>query len=83
MTAQARVGESNQLLVRVWTPVSYYWRHRPYTIKGAYGAVDQKPDDITPLGITRAVRIVAGDEASIAAVAVDTRITRNGANVAV
>ncbi len=83
VTSQARVGESNQLLVRVWTPVTYYWRHRPYTIKGAYGAVDQKPDDITPLGITRAVRIVAGGAASIDDVAVDTRLTKTGANVEV
>ena len=83
VTAQARAGESNRLLVRVWTPVSYYWRHRPYTIKGAYGAVDQKPDDITPLGITRGVRIVAGGAASIEDVAVDTRIAKTGANVEV
>ena len=33
--------------------MDYYWKHRPYTIKGAYGAVDQKPDEITALGITR------------------------------
>ena len=49
----------NQLTVRVWTPVDYYWRHKPYTVKGSYGAVDQKPDDITPLGITRSVRLKA------------------------
>jgi len=49
----------NVLTIRVWTPVDYYWRHRPYTIKGSYGAVDQKPDDITPLGITRGVRLIA------------------------
>jgi beta-mannosidase len=72
VTAQARAGESNQLLVRVWTPVSYYWRNRPYTIKGAYGAVDQKPDDITPLGITRAVRLVASGPAFIQDIAVNT-----------
>jgi beta-mannosidase len=53
-----RSSGDNVVAVRVWTPVSYYWRHRPYTIKGAYGAVDQKPDDITPLGITRSVAIV-------------------------
>ena len=49
----------NVIAVRVWTPVDYYWRHRPYTIKGSYGAVDQKPDNITALGITRSVRLVA------------------------
>ncbi|HKQ07284.1 MAG TPA: glycoside hydrolase family 2 TIM barrel-domain containing protein [Blastocatellia bacterium] len=49
----------NLIAVRVWTPVDYYWRHRPYTVKGSYGAVDQKPDNITPLGITRGVRLVA------------------------
>jgi hypothetical protein len=73
----------NELLVRVWTPVSYYWKHRPYTIKGAYGAVDQKPDDITPLGITRSVRIVAGASSWIREVAVDTRLTDTGAEVEV
>ncbi|MBI1789490.1 MAG: hypothetical protein HYR60_18295 [Acidobacteria bacterium] len=51
VTDCVQAGE-NEIRVRVWTPVTYYWRHRPYTIKGAYGAVDQKPDDITPLGIT-------------------------------
>ncbi|HJQ25307.1 MAG TPA: glycoside hydrolase family 2 TIM barrel-domain containing protein [Blastocatellia bacterium] len=49
----------NVIAVRVWTPVDYYWRHRPYTVKGSYGAVDQKPDDITAVGITRGVRLVA------------------------
>jgi beta-mannosidase len=49
----------NLIAVRVWTPVDYYWRHRPYTVKGAYGAVDQKPDNITALGITRGVRLIA------------------------
>jgi len=83
VTAQARSGAENQLLVRVWTPVDYYWKHRPYTIKGAYGAVDQKPDDITPLGITRPVRIVASTAAVILDVAVDTRLTSSGAGVEV
>ncbi|MFB3828362.1 MAG: glycoside hydrolase family 2 protein [Bryobacteraceae bacterium] len=73
----------NTLLVRVWTPVSYYWRHRPYTVKGAYGAVDQKPDDITPLGITRSVRLVASAPAVIRDVAVDTRLAGAGAEVEV
>jgi beta-mannosidase len=63
-----------RILVRVWTPVHYYWKHRPYTVKGAYGAVDQKPDDITALGITRAVRLAASGPASIADIAVDTRL---------
>ncbi len=72
-----RDGE-NQLAVRVWTPVSYYWRHRPYTVKGSYGAVDQKPDNITPLGITRSVRLLAGGPVRLADVAIDTRLNRDG-----
>jgi beta-mannosidase len=83
ITAQARVGEANELTVRVWTPVSYYWRHRPYTVKGAYGAVDQKPDDITALGITRPVRIVASASGVIRDAAVDTTLDGERANVAV
>lgn len=67
----------NTLAVRVWTPVSYYWRHRPYTIKGSYGAVDQKPDNITPLGITRSAHLLAGGPAIIRDVAVDTRLNRD------
>ncbi|MBS1871849.1 MAG: hypothetical protein JSU00_01455 [Acidobacteria bacterium] len=73
VTGRLHTG-ANEVMVRVWTPVSYYWRHRPYTIKGAYGAVDQKPDDITALGITRSARIVAGDRAVIRDVAVNTRL---------
>lgn len=72
---------ANELLVRVWTPVHYYWKHRPYTVKGAYGAVDQKPDDITALGITRPVRLRAYEGARIADVAVDTRLDGDGAVV--
>ena len=83
ITSQARTGEANEILVRVWTPVSYYWRHRPYTVKGAYGAVDQKPDDITALGITRPVRIVASPSGLIRDVAVDTTLEGARANVAV
>ncbi len=83
ITDQARAGEDNQVMVRVWTPVTYYWRHRPYTIKGAYGAVDQKPDDITALGITRPVRIVACDAAVIRDVAVDTQLAGEAARVRV
>ena len=83
VTEQARAGEDNEIVVRVWTPVSYYWRHRPYTIKGAYGAVDQKPDDITAVGITRSVRLVASTGAVIRDVAVDTRLVDDGATVEV
>jgi beta-mannosidase len=49
----------NVLVVRVWTPVHYYWKHRPYTVKGSYGAVDQKPDDVTAVGITGPVALRA------------------------
>jgi beta-mannosidase len=87
VTTQIRPAESNELLVRVWTPVSYYWKHRPYTIKGSYGAVDQKPDDITALGITRSVRLVAspktGGDPYIRDVSVDTRLVGQGAEVVV
>lgn len=75
VTNQLNFDGENLLTVRVWTPVDYYWRHRPYTIKGSYGAVDQKPDDITPLGITRSVRLVANH--SIILDTVDTRPTLN------
>ncbi|MEW6125722.1 MAG: sugar-binding domain-containing protein [Acidobacteriota bacterium] len=68
----------NQLTVRVWTPVDYYWRHRPYTIKGSYGAVDQKPDDITPLGITRSVRLIANDAVMIDAVVTRPTLNKDG-----
>ncbi|MBI4906066.1 MAG: beta galactosidase jelly roll domain-containing protein [Acidobacteria bacterium] len=74
---KTRPGE-NTILVRVWTPVSYYWKHRPYTIKGAYGAVDQKPDDITALGITRSVRL---QPSAIRDVAVNTRLHGTQATV--
>ena len=33
VTGKLISGAANQLAVRVWTPVSYYWRHRPYTVK--------------------------------------------------
>jgi beta-mannosidase len=69
-----RDGE-NILAVRVWTPVDYYWRHRPYTIKGSYGAVDQKPDDITPLGITRSVRLIANSS-----IVIETVVARPSLN---
>ncbi|MFM8394843.1 MAG: glycosyl hydrolase 2 galactose-binding domain-containing protein, partial [Acidobacteriota bacterium] len=69
---------SNTLAVRVWTPVSYYWRHRPYTIKGSYGAVDQKPDKITPTGITRPANLTVTGPATIDEVAIDTRLNRDG-----
>jgi beta-mannosidase len=74
VSAVARAGEKNQLLVRVWAPVNYYWKHRSYTVKGSYGAVDQKPDDITPLGITRPVRLVASEAVGIKELAVNTRL---------
>ncbi len=83
VTDRAKVGKENQIVVRVWTPVSYYWKHRPYTIKGAYGAVDQKPDDITPVGITRSVRVKAGELARITDVAVNPRLEGTGAKVEV
>lgn len=83
ITKQARLDGPNKIEVRVWTPVDYYWKHRPYTVKGSYGAVDQKPDDITALGITRSVRVTAGAAARIADVAVDTRLEGNGARVEV
>lgn len=78
VTAAVRPAGSNELLVRAWAPVNYYWKHRSYTVKGAYGAVDQKPDDITPLGITRSVRLVASDTMAIKDVAIDTRLTDDG-----
>jgi beta-mannosidase len=58
VTDKLNLNAENVLAIRVWTPVDYYWRHRPYTIKGSYGAVDQKPDNITALGITRSVRVI-------------------------
>ncbi len=78
VTALVKPGHDHELMVRVWTPVHYYWKHRPYTVKGAYGGVDQKPDDITALGITRSVRITAGAPVRIADVAVDTRLNADG-----
>jgi beta-mannosidase len=68
----------NFLAVRVWTPVDYYWRHRPYTIKGSYGAVDQKPDDITPLGITRSVRLIANHSIVIETVVARPSLNSDG-----
>ncbi len=56
---RVRADADHTLVVRVWTPVHYYWKHRPYTVKGSYGAVDQKPDDITAVGLTRSVCLVA------------------------
>jgi len=83
VTPLARVGAENEIMVRTWTPVTYYWRHRPYTIKGAYGAVDQKPDDITAVGITRPVRLAASAGAVIRDAAIDTRLAGSSAEVAV
>lgn len=73
LSLPATPGE-HQLMVRVWTPVHYYWKHRPYTVKGSYGAVDQKPDDITALGITRSLRLAAYSGATIDDIAIDTRL---------
>jgi hypothetical protein len=78
VTALVKPGHDHELKVRVWTPVHYYWKHRPYTVKGAYGGVDQKPDDITAVGITRSVRITAGAPVKIADLAVDTRLNADG-----
>jgi len=83
VTPLIKQDAENVLTVRVWTPVSYYWRHRPYTVKGSYGAVDQKPDDITALGITRHVRLVASGPVIIREVAVNTRLSDPGADVEV
>ncbi|MBA3973245.1 MAG: hypothetical protein C0504_03380 [Candidatus Solibacter sp.] len=69
-----KAGSDHELKLRIWTPVHYYWKHRPYTVKGAYGGVDQKPDDITALGITRGVSLIAWQEARLTELAVDTRI---------
>jgi len=78
VTDKLRRDGENVLAVRVWAPVSYYWRHRPYTIKGSYGAVDQKPDNITPLGITRPVKLIARGAVKIDDIAVDTRLNQDG-----
>jgi beta-mannosidase len=78
ITVPAHRDGTNELLVRTWAPVNYYWKHRSYTVKGAYGAVDQKPDDITPLGITRPVRVIACSNLRIKDQSVDTRLTDDG-----
>lgn len=75
-----KAGSDHELKVRVWTPVHYYWKHRPYTVKGSYGGVDQKPDDITALGITRGVSLIAWHGARLTDVAVDTRL-ENGKGI--
>ncbi len=79
VTAHVKPGQKHELRVRVWTPVHYYWKHRPYTVKGSYGGVDQKPDDITALGITRGVRLTAGAPERITSVAVAARLRPAGA----
>jgi beta-mannosidase len=78
VTDKLKRDGGNLLAVRVWTPISYYWRHRPYTIKGSYGAVDQKPDNITPLGIVRPVKLIARGKVKIDDIAVDTRLNKDG-----
>ncbi|HPT28509.1 MAG TPA: glycoside hydrolase family 2 TIM barrel-domain containing protein, partial [Bryobacteraceae bacterium] len=80
ITEFAKAGSSHELKLRIWTPVHYYWKHRPYTVKGSYGGVDQKPDDITALGITRGVSLIAWQQARIEDLAVDTRI-ENGQGI--
>ncbi|HXG64649.1 MAG TPA: glycoside hydrolase family 2 TIM barrel-domain containing protein, partial [Blastocatellia bacterium] len=78
VSARLNFDGDNLLVVRVWTPVDYYWRHRPYTVKGSYGAVDQKPDDITAVGITRSVRLVANGPAVIDSLAVRPALNQDG-----
>ena len=78
VTEELKLAGDNVLVVRVWTPVDYYWRHRPYTIKGSYGAVDQKPDDITALGITRSVRLIANGSLVIDSVAARPSLNQDG-----
>lgn len=75
VSGELNVNGENVIAVRVWTPVDYYWRHRPYTIKGSYGAVDQKPDDITAVGITRSVRLIANNS-----ILIDTVVARPSLN---
>ena len=75
VAGELNLDGENVIAVRVWTPVDYYWRHRPYTVKGSYGAVDQKPDNITPLGITRSVRLVANNS-----ILIDTVVARPSLN---
>jgi beta-mannosidase len=83
VTESMTAGAEHLIEVRVWTPVHYYWRHRPYTIKGSYGGVDQKPDDITALGITRSVRLIASEPAVIRDLAVNTVLAENGTDASV
>jgi beta-mannosidase len=71
-------GRANELLVRILGAVNYYWKHRSYTVKGAYGAVDQKPDDITPLGYHTTGDDLRGAGVRIQDLAVDTRLTTDG-----
>ena len=75
---RVKLDQDNVLVVRVWTPVDYYWRHRPYTIKGSYGAVDQKPDDITAVGITRSVRLIGNESIVIDDVVARPSINQDG-----
>ncbi|MFY9569765.1 MAG: sugar-binding domain-containing protein, partial [Blastocatellia bacterium] len=78
VTGDLNLDAENVLAVRVWTPVDYYWRHRPYTIKGSYGAVDQKPDNITAVGITRSVRLIANNSIVIDAVVARPSLNPDG-----
>jgi beta-mannosidase len=78
VTGDLNQAGENVVAVRVWTPVDYYWRHRPYTVKGSYGAVDQKPDNITALGITRSVRLVGSGPAVIEDVIARPLLNKDG-----
>ncbi|HEY7543585.1 MAG TPA: sugar-binding domain-containing protein, partial [Blastocatellia bacterium] len=78
VTDKINFDGENLLAVRVWTPVHYYWRHRPYTIKGSYGGVDQKPDNITALGITRSVRLVGSGQVLIDSVTARPSLNADG-----
>lgn len=77
ITPHVQPGAEYELKVRVWTPVHYYWKHRPYTIKGSYGGVDQKPDDITATGITRSVWLRASQGARISDLAIETSLDKS------
>jgi hypothetical protein len=83
VTAHVRPGQPNQILVRVWTPVDYYWKTPALHDQRRIRRGDQKPDDITPLGITRPVRLTASAGPVIRDLAVETRLTGGSAEVAV
>jgi len=78
VTERLHYEGDNVLVVRVWTPVTHYPHDRQRHIKGAYGAVNQKPDDITPMGITRPVALVASGPVVISDLAVVTNLCEDG-----